>query len=254
MIEESMQIIRNCFNEYIGAGTYMTIYLISIVYIFIKEKDKTYRAFTIWFPLIVSLIVFNPFFYKFLEKSGTLKADSYWRVFWMLPMGITIAYAFTKIVSEANEKNKKVMVFLSLVGVILIGRCYMFTNDDFKPYGNIYKLPDDIVMVTQIIGADESEYKKALTTQSIVPYVRQIDPSIKLAYGRSETGYGSDSLAMIVESGDAEKICEKAKDTESNYIVLQTENELHGDIEDYGYEVLDQTEFYTIYKEVEVEE
>lgn len=248
MFEESIEIIKKCFEEYVGTGMYIALYLIAIVYLFIREEDKTRRAFTIWFPFFVSLIIFNPIFNKAVGKI--LKESTYWRTFWLLPIGITIAYAFTKVVGEVNEKRKKIIVSLGLIGIIAVSGKYMFTEQNYLPVDNIYKLPDDIVWVTQIIGADDAEEKKALTSYYVVPYIRQIDPSIKLGYGRVATGYSPTSIAMLVELGDAEKICKRAKKTNCNYIVLHTANKLYGNMEDFGYEEMAKTQYYTIYKEI----
>ena len=252
MFEESLEIIKNSFMEYKGTGSYIILYCLAVLYIFLKEKDKQKRAFAIYFPIFVLVIVMNPLFNKFI--GGIIKKDAYFRVFWLVPVGVTIAYACTMLVSSLEKKTQKIFVSICFIGIIALSGKYMFTNGNFIEVGNPYKIFDESVYVTQLIGADEADYKKALVSSLLVPYMRQIDGSIELTYGRNATSYSENSLATILGSGDVEKIATKAKSTNSNYIVMFRGTELTGSFEDYGYELLHETDDFDIYKIVESEE
>lgn len=257
MFEESLEIIKNSFMEYKGTGSYIILYCLAVLYIFLKEKDKQKRAFTIYFPLLFLIIAMNPIFHKIIGiflKDISYWKSTYWRALWILPMGITIAYAAVGIVDSLEKKVQKIFTTICLVGIIALSGKYMFTNGNFIEVGNPYKIFDESVYVTQLIGADEADYKKALVSSLLVPYMRQIDGSIELTYGRNATSYSENSLATILGSGDVEKIATKAKSTNSNYIVMFRETELTGSFEDYGYELLHETDDFDIYKKVESEE
>ena len=246
MFEKSLEIIKNSFIDYKGTGGYAVLYCIALVYLLLKEEDKAKKAFTIYFPILVLLVVMNPLFNKMV--GGILKEGAYWRVFWLIPMGITIAYAGTKFVDSLEEKSKKIIVSLCFIGIIILGGKYMYEPGNFYEYGNSYKLPDEMVYVTQILGADEAEYKKALVSYYLAPYIRQIDGTIELAYGRSSTPYTEKSLATVVGLGIVDQIAEKAKQTNSNYIILHKETPVLGDFEEHGYSLLRETDDYRIYK------
>ena len=59
---ENIEAIKNAFIQYKGSGAYITLYLIAIIYLFLKEKDKEKRFFFIYFPIGLWLILFNPIF------------------------------------------------------------------------------------------------------------------------------------------------------------------------------------------------
>lgn len=246
MFEKNLEIIKNNFIEYKGTGTYFNIYLIAILYLFLKEKDKKIRALTIYFPAIVFVMIMNPLFNKLV--GSILKTETYWRTFWMLPIGITIAYACVKFIAELESRNKQIAISIFLIIIIMMSGKYVFTTQNYLPVGNLYKLPDEEVHVIQLIAADDEEYKKILPSYYVVPFIRQIDSSILVAYSRSVSGYSPDSLAVLVGRGEVDKIAKKAEETNSNYIIMHKETPVIGKFEDYGYNVFEKTESYTIYK------
>ena len=249
MFEENLEIIKYGFTEYKGTGAYMVLYCLALVYLFLKEKDKTKRAFTIYFPIFVLCVVLNPLFNKLVGKI--LQREAYWRVFWMVPMGVTLGYASVKLIMSLEKKTQKVFITISFIGVIALAGKYMYSPGNFYAVGNNYKIPDEMVHVAQIIGTDKAEYKKALVSYYLAPYIRQIDGSIELTYTRSAVPYTENSLAVLVGKGEVDKICAKAKSTNSNYIVMHKETPLLGEFEEYGYKLLQETTEYRIYKLVE---
>ena len=252
MFEENLGIIKNCFLEYVGTGAYTALYCLAVLYILMKEEDKKKKALFVLFPILVLILVMNPLFNKLV--GGILKKGAYWRVFWMIPLGITIAYAAIKIIDNTEKKIQKVFLTICFCGIIALGGKNMYSPGNFLGFGNLYKLPDEAVYVTQLIGADKAEYKKALVSYYLAPYIRQIDASIELTYARSATPYSQDSLAVRVGLGEVDKITATAKSTNSNYIVMHKETPLFGEFEDYGYKLLHETTDYRIYKLQDEEE
>ena len=252
MFEENLKIIKDSFLDYRGTGGYVALYCLAIVYLFLKEKDKIKRAFTIYFPILVLFIIMNPLFNKIV--GSVLKEGTYWRVFWMIPMGVTLGYASAKFIMSLEKKTQKIFITICFAGIIALGGGYMYKEGNFLPVGNPYKIQDDMVYVAQIIGADKAEYKKALVSFYLAPYIRQIDGSIELAYARNPRGYNESSLAVLVGRGEVDKICAKAKSTNSNYIVLHKETPIIGDFEEHGYRLLQEAQDYRIYKLIDEEE
>lgn len=246
MFESNIEIIKNSFLQYKGNGMYMALFLIGMLYIFLKEKDKKMRFLFLYFPLAVFAVVLNPIFNKCV--GGIFKGSVYWRLFWILPMGITIAYCLIKFVQEQKDKVQKVVVAISLVVILIISGETMYSEGVFPKLGNLYKLPDDAVWVAQLIGADESEDKKALVPDTLVPYIRQIDANIKLAYRRNPEGYQNNNLVRELAAGNVEFIATYAIENDCNYVVFNGGVVLTDKMENYGFEKMNQTVFYVIYK------
>lgn len=247
---ESINIIKNTFLEYKGSGGYITLYLLSLIYLFLKEENKEKRMFFIYFQALIFLVVFNPIFNKIV--GPIFKASVYWRVYWVIPLGITIAYAAVKIITEfENEKLKKVILCVSFIFIIIINGKFIYTKENYQEVGNLYKIPDESVLVAQLIGADDEEYKKALVPETLVAYIRQIDSSIELAYKREPTGYENHKFVTALTIGNTEWITDLAKENNCNYIVMKKETTLTLDFSYFDFELFNETENYSIYKSID---
>lgn len=186
MFEENIEIIKNTFLEFIGSGMYMLLFFIALLYIYLKEENKKNKAFLLYTSIIVLLITLNPIFNKVVGKIFT--ASVYWRVFWLLPLGITIAYAGVKFINSEKTKYKQVVATVGLILIVVVSGKFIYTKENYFKLGNLYKLPDEDVLVTQLIGADDEEYKKVIAPESLVAHMRQVDASIDLAYRRDPQG------------------------------------------------------------------
>ena len=124
----------------------------------------------------------------------------------------------------------------------------ILTEENFFKTGNLYKLPDESVRIAQIIGLDESDHKKAIVSESIVAYIRQIDANIGLAYKREPQGYANNKFVLAMLQGDSYQIAKLAIENNCNYIVLKKVIPLTLDMSYFNFSVLDMTENYVIYK------
>lgn len=227
----------------------MALFFIAMLYIFLKEKDKKMRALFLYFPILIFIVILNPIFNKIV--GSIFKGSIYWRMFWILPIGITIPYCIIKFVSEEKDKLTKIVVAISLVTIVIISGKFVYTSDNFTKVANAYKLPDDAVWVAQLIGADNLENKKALVPETIVAYIRQVDSTIQLAYKREAAGYANHDLVRELAAGNVEFITSYAIKNKCNYVVFNKGVVLTANMEDYGFEKMNETVFYAIYKYVE---
>ncbi len=246
MFEENIKIIKQTFLEFQGSGMYIVLFFISMIYIFIKEKDKKIKAFLIYFSIIILLITLNPIFNKLV---GSILTDAvYWRVYWMLPLGIVIAYAGVKFINSINGKTKQVISTLAVIVVIMISGKLIYNKDNYKKVNNLYKVPDEVLEVVEIIRQGDEENKKALTSEQLVPYIRQVEPSIKLAYRREPTGYQDNEYVRIMHSGISEDIVQMAFDNDCNYIVLDRGLVINVELHYFGFERIAETANFIIYR------
>lgn len=248
MLKENFEIVKNTFQEYQGGGMYLALFFIAMLYIYLKEEDKKKKNLFLYFPILVFIVTLNPLFNKIVGKIFT--ASVYWRMYWILPVGITIAYAVIKFVSEQKEKSQKIVVAISLVAIIIFSGKFIYADNNFEKVGNLYKLPDDAVLVAQLIEADDLENKKALVTEHLTPYIRQVTSKVELAYRRNPEGYGADPLLQAMNSGNVKYVATYAINTKSNYVVFYKPVVLSEPMEDYGFEKLSDTTFWSIYKYV----
>lgn len=245
MFEENIEAIKKCFSEFKGSGLYLLLFFLSIIYIYVKDKNDK-KVFFVYYPIVVFVITLNPIFNKLV--GDIFKSSIYWRMFWLLPLGITIAYTMVKIVNDVDSKVKRVIVSLAFVGIIIYSGKLIYNDTNYKKFGNVYKLPDEPVLVAQLISSDKEEHKKALVPETIVPYVRQIDASIELAYKRDPETYNNNQYVFALTVGDVGLIAKLAEKSNSNYVVIKKDVPINIEFKYFGFEQINETENYIIYK------
>ena len=78
MLKESMEIIINAYKSYQGTGMYLALFFISILYLYITEKDDNKKVFFVYYPFLALFIIINPIFYKFaIRKILKNETDQY---------------------------------------------------------------------------------------------------------------------------------------------------------------------------------
>lgn len=247
MFQESIIIIRENFLQFKGTGMYLALFFFCMIYIFLKEEDKKKKIFFVYYPLIIFFITLNPVFNKIVGKIFTINV--YWRVFWMLPLGSTIAYGGVKFISEGKDKLEKAVVCIGIIVTIIISGKFVYNSENYVPIGNLYKVPDESVRVAQLIGADDLENKKAMLLPELTPYIRQIDANIGLAYKRdTKMDYSNNKYVQTMYSGNVEEITKLAKESDCNYIVMDKGTVLSLDFFYFNFNPMAETEHYVIYK------
>lgn len=250
MFKENIEIIKNTFLEFQGTGMYIALFLVSLLYIYLKEKNNKVKNFLVFYPLVVLLVTLNPIFNKIV--SPIFKESTYWRVYWLIPLGLNIAYAAILLIKEQNEKAKKVIAIIGVIAIIMISGKYIYNSENFIKTGNWYKLPDESVRIAQLIGKDTEAHKKAIVPETIIAHIRQIDASIELAYKRDPEGkYENNSAYRALVLGDVKPLTEFAKNNDCNYIVIKKDTVLTIDMKYFGFEKFDETKNYVIYKLVQ---
>lgn len=247
MIEEGILMVKDAYSDFTGGGMYFALFLIAMLYIHLKEKDKRKRVFLIYYPLIAFIFIINPLFYQISKIA--FSEHTYFRMFWVLPMAVVIAYAAVLLIREGNKKLEKFVLGFSLCLIIVLsGKFYYIT---FMKFGNLYKLPDESVLVAQLIGIDEEENKKALVPADLVDYIRQIDGTIELLYGRqSDKPYWNNPYATELDNGNVEYIVDVLEKNNCQYVVYKRPTVMREPIQNYGYEMISETVNYVIFKKV----
>ncbi len=250
MLEKSIKIIKRAYEEFVGNGMYIALFLIAVLYIFLREKDKKKKIVLVYFPILVFIVVTNPIFT--MITSGVFTSEVYARLFWMIPLGVVIAYAAVLAINEGKDKFEKIVICVSfLVIIALSGKFYFDTKGTFIELGNFYRIPDESVLVAQLIGIDEEENKKALVPAELIPYIRQIDGTIELLYGRKpDTAYWDNPLATELDNGNVEYIVKVLKNSNCQYVVYKRATVMREPIQNYGFEKINETQNYVIYKKV----
>lgn len=245
MFSENIEIIKNAFTRYSGTGSYFALFFVALIYIFIVEKDKNKRMFLLYFSCLVLFVVLNPIFNKLVNSF--LNKNVYQRLFWMVPMGVVIAYVGADIIKKTENISKKTIVSILLICTIMFSGKLIYTEENYTKTNNLFKFPDETLAVIDIMSSIDLENKKAMVSTDLVEYVRQKDASIKLAYPRRPQGYDSYDIVQYYNMGDVKNLTDLCKKKKVNIIVYDKSIVLSISPSYFGYESYAQTEKYNIY-------
>lgn len=253
--------------EYFNAGHYLffILFIVSFLFVSIKDKNKKNKLLFGYFPLIMLFVVINPVTIFFLGKI--INSGSMYRIFFMLPLIPTIAYGLTLFGSFFKKKVIKLVYVIAMCFVIIFCGEIIINSYTVFHVDNWYKLPEEDVEVALAISKDkQTSYKRAMVPYGMSSRIRQIDPKIKLAYSRiisqqfDENGnallYDTDDASNFepvqkLNAGDVEYISKYCIANQINYVVFSDSTPLSKPMEQYGFERMYETENYVIYRLIE---
>lgn len=164
---------------------YVTLYAISSIIVLIKGNKKA-KILIVFIPVIAFITILNPLISKYIQKYVTSSA-TYWRLLWIIPMEIGIAYAIYLICE--NIKNDKIKYAILALGAILVIYCgsYMYQEKNlFYKHENAEKVDKNIIQQTKFIEQNIND--KAIVVAPAEPRhgsnMRQISTKIILFYSR----------------------------------------------------------------------
>lgn len=164
---------------------YIIVYLCMLV-IILKLVDIKARVCFIWTPLLLLLFVWNPIAGNIVAGSIT-KVPSYWRVFWLVPAGMAIAYS--TILLAYKMKNKYICYVVLLGGTLLLampGKWMFAQGNQFRLSNNAEKIPSAVITFGDEILSRQEEGNVVLACPSFATTIRQKYPNMELTYSRHQ--------------------------------------------------------------------
>lgn len=236
------------FYNYMGTGTVLIWYFAAAFYLFLKEKRKPVRVMFLYVPFLMLVLFFNPLYALLFERF--LGMEIYFRMFWMIPVTPTLAYAAVQICE--GEKGKRRFVFAgAVVLLIVISGTLVYRNPLFSKAENIHHVPWEVAEICDLIEVDGREVRAAFPVEHLL-YVRQYSPMVCMPYGRNALMYEwTEELyrVLLEEEIDVERMAFLAKEKGCHYVIFSEEKVLDDRMEDYDYELLGQVGEYLIYRD-----
>ncbi len=249
------------YAQYNGTAMHMGVFLAALLFLHVFHKTETERAnayFLSGYTWIFFLIFFCPLTAKII-MDYCIGADVYWRMFWILPIPVVMAYVFTASLREtAIWKRAALMIGMTLV--IMVTGSAVYTSESFSKAQNIYKLPQEALDVCQIINKDAHENgieeKKVIVVNELLSYIRQYDGSIQMPYGRDALkgqkleNKNSRQIFKLMCSPqiDWKKLAEAAEKGSYNYFVYYTDEAVDQELQDLGYKRIGDGGGYFVYR------
>lgn len=244
----------NLFETYMGSGIIVGWFVVSLLYLGVKEKDPARRTLFVYFPIIVLFLYFNPLFVKVVY--GIVGEEIYYRFLWIIPMSMTIAYSAVRIYENVRDSLKGWYLGCVVVMILISGK-FIYSNEHFSVAENMYHIPETVIKICDTIHVEGREVTAAFP-QEMIQYVRQYDSTICMPYGRealvSRWGGGNELYDILLRKEiDVEQLVYWSKDGPNggiypcNYIIVSEDTVFIGDLESHGIVLYDSIDGYNIY-------
>ena len=247
-----MEEIIHVIKEYAGTGWLLVLYLIALVYLLIREKDRRARMMLVYLPLAVIVVFLLPPVYRLY--SALEQTDTYYRFLWLIPMSVTTIYAGLK-AAVRLKGGLRYAGYAVLCAVIILGGSCVYNNENVLAAENRQHVPHEVIDICDyLLAENDGNQIKVAFPSNLVQFVRQYTTKIDMPYGRdmlvAQWDYWNEVYDVMERP---EVICAKdlakaIKDTYCNYVVLDPTHEIDGDLADYGLEKVGTVDGFPIYR------
>lgn len=253
-MRESFSYVISNFKSFIGSGWLMWgAFCAALLCCFFLGKDKRKKLFTV--SVLLCVIIINPVVYRLI--GDRFMSGVYWRLFWTLPIVVTVATVLTELTGRIRKEWIRVMAVGVLCLTIAFTGKSVINRGTYTEAENDYQLPQAAIDVSDIIlDASEGNVTMAIVPDNLVCYIRQYTGSINLAYGRNIWGFINNPVdwqyelydLMNAEPMDYAKLRDAAYEHNCRYIVFdKDQRELPENMDNYGYTLVGFADQYMVY-------
>lgn len=215
------------------------ILYVLLLYLFFKGGNF-YHKVLLRYTVLVLCIIYNPLIIYLCDKIlGGIATDV--RLFYLLPIFPICAYGMTSLIFYKGKLDYKSFVLFILL-IILSGKTFL-SQRVYSTAENLYKIPQEVVDVCEIIDQDASD-KSATVPNELIRYIRRYDSRIELCYDE----YSSEGVFAngIPSEEEFEKLMQEKN---FNYIVYYRDDiEMVNMFNQYGYLIIGETDNYVVLK------
>lgn len=241
-----------------GTGMHFALFFAAVLYLAaVREKgEEKPGRFIVGYSIVFTILYLCPVT-AYIIMEYCIGELVYWRMFWLLPIIITIAYVFVKWLFQTKGKGQFALFLILAVAVIGITGAPVYTQENFYPAENEYKIPQNAIDICEFINQDRGEnggVAKVTVPNELLCYIRQYDASIKMPYGRNaltgeKLGKRRTQIYEMMTSGniDWEQMIRLLKKEGSNYFVYPA-GIGSDELERGGYTSLGDVNGYSIYR------
>lgn len=272
------QPIIDIWKAYAGTGSLLVLFLLSLFYIWKKEERKEIRNLMVWGSVLIAAGFSCPLFRKIFVRL--LDSETYYRVLWVLPIGVATAYAGMLLLREDKElavgeitgDKEKTIPFrrkrrfwvqpvglVVLAAVVALSGSLVYKSTYISKAENAYHIPQVVVEICDEIlpeeGVEGEDGKvMAVFPSELIHFVRQYSSDVMMPYGREMLveRWGNERELfdlMEAETYDVEWVADKAIQNYCRYVILNSYKPKTEPMENYDYELIRVVEPYEIYRD-----
>ncbi len=174
------------YYKYFINGPFLALFLCSVIFMFIEKRRETriaflghtvFFSFLYWCPVTAYIIAYY-----------CIGTNVYWRMFWLLPTSIMVAYMFTKICSSTKEKLLKIVAPFVIAFLITTMGLPIYNATYFQESPNLYKISSNTIEISDAIRmhAEKNDVEKrgVIAPHEILIEIKEYDGIVRIPYGR----------------------------------------------------------------------
>ena len=233
-----MQPIIYWVNEYYGNRWYLLLAVVAYIYLFFATKES--RRKIVYPSVLLAFLVLNPILYKYVYSKII-----YWRLMWLLPNTLAIAYATVLFVRKRKHISVKVIAFVLVLAAVVWKGTNVYTHSGMAKASNQQKVDARVQQVCdEMLAVDETP--KCIAALNLSYEIRQYCGDIELMYGRNVEGYINviDDLSLRIanemrsENPNYDYIFAQAMAKNYDFVVLEDYKTVPEDLlNQYGYQI-----------------
>ena len=236
-------------KAYMGSGFIFVLYAAAFVYLLIRERSRWRRLVLVYAPLIMLIVIISPPF-RMLYERVLHDGATYYRFMWLVPVGMTIAYA----AATASSSHRAAGLAVSCVLVVFCGSL-VYKSPYITKAENAYHIPQHVIDICDIITPNEEGVRVMAAFPSELTYfVRQYDTDIMMPFGRDmvevQWDYYNDvyEVMELPEVIDMDELDRALGESACSYLVLWGERQRDKTPESLGYRLIDTVNGYEIWE------
>ncbi len=243
----------------------LVLFLAAAVFIIVSEHDLSKKAlFGIWPVVMVVAFLFPVTKMIFVKVPGFDEGREYYRLLWLMPQYIVLAYAACLILNKIKNDAVKRATFVIMLLVIVFTGKYVYTEGVYmKKAENLYHIPQDVIDICELVAPEDEEERVTVAfPEELTWFVRQYDSNILMPYGADyiEEGYlepvynAYKNVEEVNGVGivNADQLIEATRFNVCFYVVVPEDTEtrkMSKDLKTLGLELVDKVGHFYVYKD-----
>lgn len=251
-----LQMTADWLQSYIGSGWHMVLLVLAVIYIVFQKQEKTHRRLLAGYACLFTAVYFCPPVSWFLTRF--IGEFVYWRMLWVLPLPLIVAYAMVKVWAARNSKWQRAVLLAVFAGsIILTGEnVYLSEGSPYEKAVNLEKVPSSPAAICDIVNAnrEEGEHAMLAAPQDMVGYIRQYDGSIEQVYGRrGKVRPGGNYIIRLLQREKLQYrgLTNRLRELNCNFIALPDGPGRVEKMAERDFQVIGRVGGYVIYKDMQ---
>lgn len=229
---------------------FMILFVLALIWLMIAEKNRGVKIVLGYISIALIVIILNPI-YAWIGLK--IEQEAYYRVWWMLPIGVVVCYGAVKAVEYVKHLSSKVLIMILVIALMVVNGRFVYTNTIHFKASNKHHIPQMVIEVAEALKIED--YKpKAVLPAELLSFIRQYTADIYMPYGRNilEKQWGFTNPlydCMEAEVYHADEIAKYARAEQCVYVVLSSIKPMQGTMEENHYTLQGLVSGYYIYRD-----